>query len=122
MEKLVVCKKFKFDAAHRLPDYNGPCCNLHGHSFVLEVEIEGSADGKTGMILDFNLLKQVVQEKVISKLDHTLLNNIEENPTAEHLLWWIRKELKDSILDQDYSLSRLRLYETDTSYAEWQND
>ncbi len=63
MEKLVVCKKFKFDAAHRLPNYEGPCFNMHGHSFVLEVEIKGSADAKTGMILDFNLLKQVVQKK-----------------------------------------------------------
>ena len=45
--------EFKFCAAHRLPNYDGPCNRVHGHNYRFEVEIRGEPDPHSGMILDF---------------------------------------------------------------------
>lgn len=112
-----VCKIFRFDAAHFLPEYDGKCRSLHGHGWVLEVELEGAVDSKTGMVADFAVLKRVVNELVIDKLDHKLLNNVVPNPTCENIIQWIADILKahDIYL---FHISRLRLYETPDSFAE----
>jgi len=114
-----VCKIFRFDAAHWLPNYEGKCVNLHGHSWTLEVELEGPVDSWTGMVTDFASLKDTVVNLVISKIDHTCLNDFIHNPTCENLLDWILIEL-DPIFNQSTSprMKRLRLWETPDSYAE----
>lgn len=61
--------------AHALLGYNGPCAQLHGHSYKLEVTVEctpmpNSASPCNGMIMDFGQLKAIVQEQVIDLLDH----------------------------------------------------
>jgi len=106
-----VCKIFRFDAAHYLPEYEGKCRNMHGHTWTLEVEVSGSV--RKGMVMDFAVLKSLVKEKVIDCLDHSLLNDIIPNPTCENLLFWIRRSLGLE------GLARLRLYETPDSFAEW---
>lgn len=119
---LSVTKRFEFEAAHRLPEYDGKCSRVHGHRFQLEVEISGQVinEGpKRGMILDFGDLKRIVQERVVEKLDHQYLNDLNDLfdfvPTAENLVMWIVEELRYVLL----SLSRVRLWETSTSYCEW---
>jgi len=118
-----VCKVFSFDAAHRLPNYEGKCANLHGHRWVLEVEVSGRV-GEDGMVVDFAKLKKTVNELVIDKLDHSYLNDIVENPTCENLLELIREILSEPLSYVSYfdSLERLRLYETPDSFAEWRRD
>lgn len=117
--KMSVCKTFSFDAAHYLPNYEGKCKNLHGHTWKLEVEVSGVAGGATGMIIDFANLKNAVSLEVISKFDHTLLNDRVKNPTCENLLDWIWKVLDSwSILEGSIKLERVRLWETPDSYAE----
>ena len=116
---LSITKKFEFEAAHFLPDYEGPCKNTHGHTYKLEVSLGGELTpeaGYFGMIYDFSLLKKTVQEEIISKMDHSLLNNFFKNPTAELMVCWIRDQL---ITKFGTSLIRVRLYETSNSYAEW---
>ena len=116
-----VCKTFRFDAAHYLPNYEGKCKNLHGHSWTLEVEVSSDElirfGSGAGMVVDFAKLKDVVNREVIDRLDHTLLNDTVENPTCENLLEWIWKALW-SIHEGGVVLERLRLYETPDSYAE----
>jgi len=114
-----VCKKFSFDSAHFLPGYDGKCKDLHGHQWTLEVEVEGKV-GTFGMVMDFSYLKQVVNTKVISRLDHRLLNEVVEVPTAEHILLWIAEQLSQFglVTDVHTTLTRLRLYETPDSFAE----
>ena len=113
-----VCKIFRFDAAHYLPDYEGACSRLHGHSWTLEGEIEGLV-GSEGMVIDFAKLKKAVDELVVGRLDHTLLNDTVENPTCENLLEWTWKVLFPwSIHEGGVVLERLRLYETPDSFAE----
>ncbi len=118
---LKVCKEFVFDAAHHLPGYNGLCANLHGHQWKLEVEVIGEVDHSSGMVMDFSVLKKIVNEAVVRKFDHTLINDCLTMPTAENMVTYIVGVLGDYFTTnvQGLSLSRIRLYETPTSFAEW---
>ena len=140
---LQVTKIFHFEMAHAIAGYNGPCKNIHGHSYELHVAVlpAGADDNyipAPGFIFDFKQLKKIVTSVIIEKLDHKLVlsktfvekNNtipVKENlfildaePTAENLLIYIRDSLK-SHLPEGILLSALKIYETNTSYAEWIN-
>jgi len=119
---LSITKYFEFESAHKLPFYRGKCNNLHGHTYKMEIEIDGPATRKKppdGMILDFVDLKSLVQTHIIDKYDHTMLNYIVENPTAENLVEEIVKTLQGVFKK---NLVRVRLWETSNSYAEWKRD
>lgn len=64
----MIKKTFHFEAAHMLSDYNGPCSNLHGHSYTGTVMIEAKVNPDTHMEMDFNTIKQV-----IDLLDHSII-------------------------------------------------
>lgn len=115
---LTVCKIFTFSAAHFLPNHKGQCKELHGHNYKLEIEIQG-AILKDGMIMDFAVLKDMVNTLIISKLDHKCLNDIFDNPTAEEMVRWIENQLEIHLSFQNLRMTRIRLWETDTCYAEW---
>jgi len=123
---ITVVKEFKFEAAHHLPGYDGLCANLHGHSYRLLAGVSGEINPNTGMVLDFKTLKKVVQP-IIDLLDHSYLNKVDkdnfpcEMPTAENMVIWIVETLLNSVLEDELNvdLELIRLYETDTSYAEW---
>jgi 6-pyruvoyltetrahydropterin/6-carboxytetrahydropterin synthase len=111
-----VSKIFNFDSAHFLPSYHGKCERLHGHTYKLTVTIEGIPDGE-GMVLDFLVLKNIVQDNVLSKLDHVLLNDIIEQPTAENIALWIWKTIEPEIMTHGVLLAGIELWETPTSYV-----
>jgi 6-pyruvoyltetrahydropterin/6-carboxytetrahydropterin synthase len=111
--KLTVSKTFRFEAAHKLIGYDGDCANLHGHSYVLEIQVKGEVD-EQGFVMDFKQLKHFVQTKVIDLLDHVYLNDIIKNPTAENIVIWIVRKLQ-----QDLTICKVRLWETVDSYCEW---
>lgn len=118
---MLVVKRFKFDAAHFIPDYEGPCGQLHGHTYVLEVGVEGYA-GKSGMVIDFGDLTKVVRERILQYVDHTDLNQLLGIPTAENIVYWIRQELRRAW--EDFNLPGqvilIRLWETyPDSYVEY---
>jgi 6-pyruvoyltetrahydropterin/6-carboxytetrahydropterin synthase len=99
--------EFNFAAAHRLPRYEGPCFRLHGHNYKMFVAVEGDVDAKTGMIFDFGVLKQVVQEHVLSRVDHRNLNDVLDNPTAENIARWVWETLAPHLP----GLCEVRLFE-----------
>ncbi len=109
-----VIKKFTFDAAHFLPQYVGKCKQLHGHTYHLEVIVDGILNPDTGMVIDFSQLKHIVVSKALDYLDHRLLNDVIENPTAENIVLWIR----DRIIKDIEGTITLRLWETPDSYVE----
>ena len=124
-----ICKQFTFEAAHFLPNHLGKCKNLHGHGFLLEVEIsgipkKGAKDPAKGMIMDFSKLKEIVNGVVIDRVDHTHLNDKFCNPTAETMVVKFAAMLKSSFTANNcrVNLERVRLYETATSYAEWKKE
>jgi 6-pyruvoyltetrahydropterin/6-carboxytetrahydropterin synthase len=91
-----IFREFTFEAAHRLPQVpeGHKCARLHGHSYRLEVHIEGPVDQAMGWVMDFADLKTAVKP-VITQLDHYYLNEIEglENPTSEILARWVWNRL-----------------------------
>ena len=122
-----ITKIFKFEAAHQLSEYDGKCNLLHGHSYKLEIEIDAdikinslSEKAPKGMICDFAKLNMYVKENIIEKLDHSHLNDTIDNPTAENLIDFIVYEFNTHCIQSP--LVRVRLYETDTCYAEWRKE
>lgn len=120
MKKVILSKTFEFDAAHKLPNYKGPCANLHGHTYRLEVSIEGPVR-KNGMVIDFGEVKKLVNEKILSVLDHSYLNDKYPNPTAEVMVVDIFDTLNSS-LPKDVKLIEVKLWETSTSCAIYRGD
>lgn len=89
---------------------------MHGHSYRLEVAIRGpvQSDGPArGMIEDFDTIKQIVRREVVDVLDHQTLNDLIENPTAEHIIMWIWRRVAPHLR----GLDELVLWETANSCA-----
>ena len=139
-----VTKIFTFEMAHALWGYDGECRNIHGHSYKLHVTLVGSplqqpGHPKDGMVIDFKQLKTLIKKIIISPYDHALLlseqtpddiiASLKEvyqkiirtsfQPTCENLVLKFAQEIQHA-LPEDLVLSRLKLYETATSYAEWE--
>jgi 6-pyruvoyltetrahydropterin/6-carboxytetrahydropterin synthase len=113
-----ITRKFGFEAAHRLPRYQGPCFNPHGHSYRLRVSLDMPIDRQTGMSYDFVDLDRVVRERVLKRLDHRDINELIENPTAEHIVLWIWSELKGHVP----GLCELRLAETEDCWVTYRGE
>lgn len=119
--KTRLSKQFAFEAAHFLPGYVGKCAALHGHSYKLSVVVEGGVDQKSGMVIDFVVLAEIVEREIIRKYDHQLLNNFFPNPTAELVVGAFFDLLSQKINEktvENVRLVLLRLHETASSYAE----
>ena len=93
-------KTFQFEAAHRLPRVPAghKCARLHGHSFVVEVAVEGPVDPHLGWVMDYADLKTAFRP-LYEQLDHNYLNDLAglENPTSEHVARWIWERLKPAL-------------------------
>ena len=129
--------------AHALKGYDGPCRNIHWHSYELLVTISGypitdTKSPKLGMVMDFGNLKKIVRTAIIDIYDHALVLNssmpknliekLSENfdkvilldyqPTSEMMV----ADFANIIMKQlppKANLKYLQLRETVTSYAEW---
>lgn len=144
MSIIKITKQFSFEMAHALRNYDGLCRNIHGHSYKMDITLAGRPlnddnSPKNGMVMDFGDLKKLVNEEVISLFDHALVLNakndpqlievlkqnfdkivvVEFQPTTENLLDFIAGKIKQR-LPETVKLCRLRLRETDTSYADWE--
>ena len=114
---MIVCKDFKFDAAHNLTVYKGKCEKLHGHTYFLSVSVVGTKNKETGIVIDFLELKNIVRDKIIHKLDHSYLNDFFSNPTTEIVAEWIFSTLKPLLKSELYQLFEVKLSETSTSHV-----
>ena len=80
---MIISKDIKFDCAHMLSNYEGKCANLHGHTYHGTVTLEGDVNRATSMIVDYNTIKQVVDE-----FDHAVIfSAAEERTSAETELY-----------------------------------
>jgi 6-pyruvoyltetrahydropterin/6-carboxytetrahydropterin synthase len=111
---MLIHKVFQIEAAHRLPNVppGHKCARLHGHSFRIEVHVDGALDPRLGWVMDFADIKAAFQP-LFERLDHHYLNEIEglENPTSERLAVWIWDHLKPRLPQ----LARIVVHETCTS-------
>jgi 6-pyruvoyltetrahydropterin/6-carboxytetrahydropterin synthase len=140
---ITITKEFSFEAAHALEGYDGPCRNIHGHSYKLSVTVTGKpitdpASPKKGMVMDFSDLKKIVKTQIVDPLDHALIlpsdtgirfsseaagqfakiHMVDYQPTSENLLIDFAKKIR-ALLPGGVRLTSLRLRETANSYAEW---
>ena len=138
-----VTKQFHFEMAHVLFNYDGPCRNVHGHSYKLYVTISGKplndlSDPKNGMVIDFTDLKAIVKKEILEIFDHALVISknydkimpdnfrqvfgnvvaVNYQPTCENLVADFAERIKIH-LPIGINLFSIKLYETATSYAEW---
>ncbi len=134
-----IAKRFGWEGAHRLPWHEGLCCNLHGHSYRLTVELEGEPDVR-GMVLDFQDLKRALKPLVdawdhailVADTDAELLAVAEQtgwkhailpfDTTAENLSDYVAGYLCEHAAEMLHAHRirrvRVRLEETETCYAE----
>lgn len=144
MAVIRLTKEFSFEAAHALEGYDGPCREIHGHSYRFFVTVKGTplcdaSNPKCGMVMDFSVLKRIVNEEIVSRFDHSLVLRATESgeelyrvlsarfgniitvdyqPTCENMLEDFAARIA-ARLPQGVTLHSLRLHETATSYAEW---
>lgn len=134
-------KQFTFDMAHMLDEHDGKCKNLHGHTYILQVEVSGELQtfgAKKGMVMDFSDLKEKVKHHILDKMDHAfiydttseresqiaqLLNQLNSKTfgiptrtTAEAMSQFIFQTLKQ---EAQLPVSLVRLWETPSSYCEY---
>ena len=80
-----------FDAAHALVGYDGPCSNLHGHTWTIDVTVRGTKLDHVGIVYDFKALKRDLAD-LLDPLDHHFLNEVppfdKMNSTAENMSRW----------------------------------
>jgi 6-pyruvoyltetrahydropterin/6-carboxytetrahydropterin synthase len=110
-----------FSSAHNLRGYKGKCEEVHGHNWKVEAEVGGSSVDKTGMLVDFKILKTRLQE-VLEKLDHKHLNLTsyfkDINPSSEHIAKFIYEQLKP----KTPGLKSVIVWENENSSAAYYED
>jgi 6-pyruvoyltetrahydropterin/6-carboxytetrahydropterin synthase len=141
-----ITKEFKFEMAHALKGYDGPCKNIHGHSYELSVTISGKPindenNPKLGMVMDFGELKKIVRREVVDLFDHALVLNSSMNtdllkslsknfekviltdyqPTSEMMIIDFARRISAE-LPSHVTLKYMLLRDTVTSFAEWYAD
>ena len=93
-------KTFQFEAAHHLPHLpeDHKCRRLHGHSFQVDVVVDGPCDPQLGWVIDYAEISQAFKP-LWEQLDHHYLNEIEclENPTSERVPLWIWDRLRPTL-------------------------
>lgn len=147
---LTVTKEFSWDCAHMLAGHDGLCRNLHGHTYKMLVTVTSAnkdtvtAGPKKDMLIDFKDLKNVVNDILVSKLDHAFVANentasafeqsiiracenfegkmylLPARPTAEVMIQIFAEKLQVALAAVGIELVHIRLFETPTSYADWE--
>ena len=108
-----------FEAAHNLRGYDGKCANLHGHNWIIEVEVAGEKLNELGILVDFKDVKRELKN-LLDRMDHRYLNEISPfdkiNPTAENLARFIYDEFKaNKIFDDNAKLVAVTVFESPKS-------
>ncbi len=138
-----VTREFTFEMAHALRNYDGPCRNVHGHSYRLFVTVSGVPvddinNPKTGMVIDFTELKNIILNRIVNIFDHSVVVSrdfdkdkmemmtktfgnvvlVDYQPTCENLVSDFAERLKGEF-PTGTALHSIKLYETAKSFAEW---
>jgi 6-pyruvoyltetrahydropterin/6-carboxytetrahydropterin synthase len=108
----------QFDAAHKLVGYKGKCSRVHGHTWKVEVFVVGGKLDDIGILVDFETLKEKLEE-ITERLDHSFLNDLKEigNPTSENISRYVFQNLKG--LPKTVKLEKVRVWESPRSWCEY---
>jgi len=130
-----IAKEFRWEMGHRLPFHDGLCTNLHGHSYKLLVELNGSVD-EHGILVDYYDIKKMVGP-IVDELDHSIIVNkadtelidvliklksrhviIDSDTTAENICRYFLEKIKNAGLPERVNKIKVRVFETENAYAE----
>ena len=132
-------RKIEFDAGHRVIGHQNKCKFLHGHRYVLEVEISSNALDELGFVEDFGEIKTIVKTWIDQYFDHNMILSIEDkalgaeiekatgqapyylqhNPSAENIALHLMQEIMPKLFaDKTCWVSKIKLYETPNCYVE----
>lgn len=103
----------QFSAAHKLPHYDGPCHDLHGHTWKAVFVIEGPVRAD-GMVCDFKVVKKLLDGLLP---DHQFLNDLVPNPTAENLAQYIFNQVSAALIPQGLKLKSVEIWESENAAA-----
>ena len=137
MPTVTVTRRLKFNAAHRVHNpalsdeendrlfgrCNNP--NWHGHNYTLDVSVSGPVSDRTGYVIDLGVLKKVVEDTVVNRVDHRNMNLDVDLmrgiiPTAENIVVAFWRALEPVV--EPGKLTRLVLWETDNNYVEYSGE
>jgi 6-pyruvoyltetrahydropterin/6-carboxytetrahydropterin synthase len=111
-----------FAAAHRLDNFYGKCESLHGHNWKVEVFLLGDRLDDAGLVKDFGVVKAKARE-VLGELDHKFLNDLpafrQQNPSSENLARYLYEQLGKAINDDRVRVSRVSVWESESSCASY---
>lgn len=110
-----------FSSAHYLRNYQGKCENLHGHNWKVEIVVKGESLDKSGMLVDFGILKKYLKE-VLDLLDHKCINDEidyfkDKSPSSENIAKYIYDNMSDRLKDFDVSVDYVKVFESENSFA-----
>jgi 6-pyruvoyltetrahydropterin/6-carboxytetrahydropterin synthase len=118
--RVTLQQTMRFEAAHLLPraPEGHKCRRLHGHSFSVEIAVEGEVEPERGWLLDYGAIRDACSP-LHAELDHRYLNEVPglENPTSENLARWIWERLADKL-----PLAEVRVAETCTSSCRYRGE
>jgi 6-pyruvoyltetrahydropterin/6-carboxytetrahydropterin synthase len=103
-------------SAHFLPGYEGPCRNLHGHTWKIEVSVCSEKLDKIGLVVDFKLIKNKLNA-FLSHIDHVCLNDLDyfkkHAPTTENIARYIYQHFAGEVAP--LKIGKVRVWESETS-------
>ena len=117
---VTICKEMRMAMAHRLPYHDGKCRQLHGHTYVVRIYVQGEVqpvsedNPQSGMVVDFGVIKEFLKS-VETRMDHQFGNEtMDDYPTAERLALTIAKMAQHDLQPQlpgGARVSKIRVYE-----------
>jgi 6-pyruvoyltetrahydropterin/6-carboxytetrahydropterin synthase len=133
---IYITRKASFNAAHKLSrtdwslekntEVYGKCANpnWHGHNYQLFVTVKGEINPETGFLVDLKWLKEVINDKVVDKIDHKNLNldvdfMKDKLASTENLAIAIWQELLQPINESGAQLHSIKIYETENNFVEY---
>jgi len=135
MPLVTVTRLLRFNAAHRVHNpalseeenirLFGKCNNPngHGHNYTLEVSVAGEPDAVTGYVIDLGVVKRIVEGAFVDLVDHRNFNLDVPfmkgvNPTTENIIVACWGQLEPAL--KPARLTKLKLWETENNYVEYE--
>lgn len=133
---IYITRKEHFSSSHRLLnpalteeqnyDTFGKCHNFHGHNYYIEVTLAGTPDSVSGYVMDLKILKNIIHEEIIDKVDHKFLNEVDMFkdiiPTTENMAVVFWKALEPKVKTKNASLYSIKIYETAKNSVEYKGE
>ena len=133
---LYITRREHFSSSHKLENPGlskekneelfGKCNNFHGHNYYIEVTLKGKPDELSNYVMDLKLLKKIITDEIIEKVDHKFLNELDmfHNviPTTENMTLKFWEILEKKINTYNAELYSIRLYETEKNFVEYRGE